>query len=153
MAIPEFRPGDPITASRLNAMIRALNRLDLRGSELVAVESGPFGSTVRLLLDALLPRIPKAPRLPIGLMGVWPRSLDDLPPDWAHCDGSTYNTGTEYEITTPDMPNCVVVGAGTGEADHNFTLGETGEWQALSSDPNDLCYWAGYWVMYVGPQP
>ena len=70
--IPEFGPNQPVTIEALNRLVRAINALSLRGSELIAVESGPFGMTVRLLEDRLRDRLPKPQEIP-------------RPPGWWYC--------------------------------------------------------------------
>ena len=55
---------------------------------------------------------PIADTLPAGIILMWPRDIEDIPPGWALCDGTN---------GTPNLRDKFVVGAGD-----DYALGETG---------------------------
>ena len=58
---------------------------------------------------------------PIGIISIWYGSSGTVPTGWALCDGGTYSrTDGGGSITTPDLRDRVVVGAGT-----TYTQGST----------------------------
>ena len=58
---------------------------------------------------------------PIGIISIWYGSSATVPTGWALCDGGTYSrTDGGGSITTPDLRDRVVVGAGT-----TYTQGST----------------------------
>jgi hypothetical protein len=66
--IETFSPGDRWANSRekLNSLVAELVRVGaLRGDGIIAVDAGPGGATIRLSVEALLPRIPKTGLFPV----------------------------------------------------------------------------------------
>lgn len=62
--------------------------------------------------------------LPIGLITIWYGSNLTVPAGWAICDGSTVSrTDGAGTITTPDLTDRVVVGAGSLIANQGVTAG------------------------------
>lgn len=53
--------------------------------------------------------------LPFGSVIMWYGAASSVPNGWAICDGRTLNTGTWYEVTTPNLTNRFVIGANTDD--------------------------------------
>jgi len=70
--------------------------------------------------------------LPRGVIVMWSGSIANIPPGWALCDGQTYIAPDGTQVTTPDLRDRFIVGAGAmysvgttgGEAFHTLTIFE-----------------------------
>jgi microcystin-dependent protein len=70
--------------------------------------------------------------LPRGVIVMWSGSITSIPPGWALCDGRTYTAPDGTLVTTPDLRNRFIVGAGDeysvgatgGEKYHTLTVNE-----------------------------
>ncbi len=98
-------------------------------SGVVALESLPTGTDAESRLGALektaaqlaqFADLARSDSLPIGVIAVWPGTLETVPPGWIPCDG---------ESGTPDLRGRFVLGAKDvagltgGSAQHDHTLG------------------------------
>ena len=59
--------------------------------------------------------------VPVGGIVVWSGTVATIPPGWALCDGATVTTSTGDKVTTPDLRNRFIVGAGD-----DYPVGATG---------------------------
>jgi len=59
--------------------------------------------------------------LPRGVIVMWSGSITSIPPGWALCDGETHTAPDGTQVTTPDLKDRFIVGAG-GE----YSVGATG---------------------------
>jgi microcystin-dependent protein len=59
--------------------------------------------------------------LPRGVIVMWSGSIASIPPGWALCDGGTYTAPDGTQVTTPNLKDKFIVGAG-GE----YSVGATG---------------------------
>lgn len=74
-------------------------------------------------LDALFPR---------GIVLMWSGAIGDIPAGWALCDGNAHTAPNGDSVTTPDLRDRFIVGAGStyaigntgGENSHQLTLAE-----------------------------
>jgi microcystin-dependent protein len=70
--------------------------------------------------------------LPRGVIVMWSGSITSIPPGWALCDGGTYTAPDGTQVTTPNLKDRFIVGAGGsysvgatgGEAFHTLTVNE-----------------------------
>jgi len=70
--------------------------------------------------------------LPRGVIVMWSGSIASIPPGWALCDGGTYTAPDGTQVTTPNLRDRFIVGAGGsysvgatgGEAFHTLTVSE-----------------------------
>ena len=70
--------------------------------------------------------------LPRGVIVMWSGSITSIPQGWALCDGGTYTAPDGTQVTTPNLKDRFIVGAGGsyqvgatgGEATHTLTVAE-----------------------------
>jgi microcystin-dependent protein len=70
--------------------------------------------------------------LPRGVIVMWSGSIASIPPGWALCDGGTYTAPDGTQVTTPNLRDRFIVGAGNeysvgatgGEKYHTLTVAE-----------------------------
>jgi microcystin-dependent protein len=71
--------------------------------------------------------------LPRGVIVMWSGSISSIPPGWALCDGGTYTAPDGTQVTTPNLRNRFIVGAG-GE----YSVGNTGGQDSIILSINNL---------------
>jgi len=59
--------------------------------------------------------------LPRGVIVMWSGSIANIPPGWALCDGGTYTAPDGTQVTTPNLRDRFIVGAGG-----SYAVGATG---------------------------
>ncbi len=59
--------------------------------------------------------------LPRGVIVMWSGSIASIPPGWALCDGGTYTAPDGAQVTTPNLKDRFIVGAGG-----SYSVGATG---------------------------
>lgn len=59
--------------------------------------------------------------LPRGVIVMWSGSIASIPPGWALCDGGTYTAPDGTQVTTPNLKDRFIVGAGG-----SYAVGATG---------------------------
>jgi len=105
-----FKPGDRVPASWLNwFMHRTAESL----REIVQAFNDYY---TRNEVDALL-----SVSMPRGVIVMWSGRIDEIPNGWALCDGRTYQAPDGRLVTTPDLRDRFIVGAGL-----SYQVGEKG---------------------------
>jgi len=92
--------------------------------------------------------------LPRGVIVMWSGSIASIPPGWALCDGGTYTAPDGTQVTTPNLRDRFIVGAGNeysvgatgGEKYHTLTVNEIPSHTHGVSDP-------GHTHSYPTPDP
>mgnify|MGYP001193056104 FL=1 len=105
-----YRPGDKVPASWLNWF---LHRTAESLREIVQAFNDYY---TRDEVDALL-----SVSMPRGVIVMWSGRVDEIPNGWALCDGRTYQAPDGRQVTTPDLRDKFVVGAGL-----NYQVGDQG---------------------------
>ena len=71
--------------------------------------------------------------LPRGVIVMWSGSIASIPPGWALCDGGTYTAPDGTQVTTPNLKDRFIVGAG-----NSYSVGATGGANYVTLSINEI---------------